>query len=515
MVKKMISRLSVLAVLIVFLAACSKQSEYTNAIPADASVVVSINLKSLANKTGLDDKENEAAIQKALEALKSGMNAATFQQLEKVMKNPTESGIDVESLFYVFTSPTFPYPAVVAKVSNEDNLRASLEVMVKEQISQPIDEADGYNFTLMNGSLLAFNNSTAMVIAVQGDSQIEEAKKAITNLMKQTADNSISKSGAFQKTLKQSNDINFFASMAAIPAAYSQQIRMGLPAEIKPEDITVLGGLNFEKGKIALKTENYTENDAVKAILKKQMESFGKTNNSFVKYFPASTLAFFNIGVKGEGLYNLLSENQEFRNTVSIAKAAEVKELFSSFNGDISAGLINVTMNSAPTFLAYAEVKNGNALAAIYKNKQTLGLKKGEDILELSKDEYVYKTRGMNVFFGIKDKQMYATNDELLYKGIGKAAEKSIKDAPYASDMKGKSVFMALNAEAMLELPVVKMLVGFGGEEFKTYFSLASKVSYLSVSSEGETSEIDLCLKDKDVNALKQIVDFAKQFTGM
>ena len=88
--------------------------------------------------------------------------------------------------------------------------------------------------------------------------------------------------------------------------------------------------MNFEKGKIALKTENYTENDAVKALLKKQMESFRKANNTFVKYFPASTLMFCNIGVKGEGLYNLLSENKEFRNTVSIAKADEVKELFSS-----------------------------------------------------------------------------------------------------------------------------------------------------------------------------------------
>ena len=45
---------------------------------------------------------------------------------------------------------------------------------------------------------------------------------------------------------------------------------------------------------------------------------------------------FVNLGIKGEGLYNLLSENKEFRNTVSIAKADEVKELFGSFNGDIS-----------------------------------------------------------------------------------------------------------------------------------------------------------------------------------
>ena len=101
MVKKMISRLSVLVVLIVFWTACSKTSEYTNAIPADASAVASINLKSLADKAGLNDKENEAAKQKVLEALKSGMNAATFQQLEKVMKNPR---VSILRIFFLFLS---------------------------------------------------------------------------------------------------------------------------------------------------------------------------------------------------------------------------------------------------------------------------------------------------------------------------------------------------------------------------------------------------------------------------
>ena len=515
MVKKMISRLSVLTVLTVLLVACSKTSEYTNVIPADTSVLASINLKSLVGKAGMDSKDNEAAKQKLLEAMKSGMNAATFQQLEKVMKNPSESGIDVQSPFYVFNSPSFPYPAVVAKVGSESDLKASIEVMVKEQICQPLAEADGYSFTTVDNGLLAFNKSTFMVVIVTGTTQTEEAKKAITTLMKQTVDNSINKSGAFKKMESQKNDINFFASLAAIPAPYNEQVSFGLPKDIKPEDITIVGGLNFEKGKIALRTENYTENEAAKAMIKKQMESFGKANGTFVKYFPASTLFFFNAGIKGEGLYNLLNENEEFRNTISIAKAAQVKDLFSSFNGDLSAGLINVTMNSNPTFVAYAEVKNSNAVQAIYKNKQTLGMKRGEDIVELGKDEYVYKANRMNIFFGVKNGQMYATNDELIYKGIGKDADKSIKDAPYASDMKSKNVFMALNTEAVLNLPIIKMLVGFGGEEVKTYFKLTSKITYLSASLEGETSEIDLCLKDKDTNALKQIVDFGKQFAGM
>ena len=59
MVKRMISRLSVLAVLIVFMAACSKKAEYIHVIPADASAVASINLNSLADKAGLNDKQNE------------------------------------------------------------------------------------------------------------------------------------------------------------------------------------------------------------------------------------------------------------------------------------------------------------------------------------------------------------------------------------------------------------------------------------------------------------------------
>lgn len=515
MAKKMISRLSVLAVLIAVLAACTKTVEYTNVIPADATVVASIHLKSLAEKAGLNDKENEAVKQKVLEALKSGMNAATFQQLEKVINNPGESGIDMSVPVYVFTSPSSSYPAIVAKINSEDNLRASIDVMAKEQICQPVSEADGYSFTTMNGSLLAFNEATLIMVNANGTSQTEKAKEAIANMLKQTADNSIVKSGVFRKMEKQKGDITFFASMAVIPAAYQQQVRMNLPPEVKPEDITVVGGLDFEKGKIALRTENYTENEAIKALMEKQKEVVGKTNDKFVKYFPASTLMFINLNIKGEGFYNLLSENKEFRNTVSIAKADEVKELFSSFDGDISAGLLNFTMNSAPTFVAYAEVKNGDALEMIYKNKEALGLRRGEELLQLGKDEYVYKTRRMNIFFGIKDKQMYATNDELVYKNIEKPADKSIKDTPYASEMKGKTAFMVINAEAILELPVVKMLIGFGGKKFQSGFDMLSKISYLSASSEGEATEVDLCLKDKDVNALKQIVDFGKQFVGM
>lgn len=517
MVKKMVSRLSALA-LLVLMAACSKQSDYTNVIPADASAVASINLKSLADKSGLKEKENEVAMQKIIEALKSGTAAATFQQLEKVLNNPKESGIDVDAPVYAFTATSFPYAALVAKVLDIDKLHASLNVMIHEQICQPIEESESYSYTIMpNQNIFVFNNTTAMLVQVNNRSQTEKIQKAIAELMKQTPDKSIASNAGFQKMQKQKGDINFFASLAALPPVYARQLGMGLAgSNIDLKDIMALGNLNFEKGKIALQFEYYTDNEEMKAMLKKQENAMTELSDTYLKYFPASTIAFMNIGVNGEALYNLLQENQEFRNTVSVSKAEELKALFASFNGDISLGLINLTMGKVPAFLAYADVKNGNALKALYENKKTFNLRRGEDIVRLGENEYVYRSGKMNIFFGFKDNKMYATNNELLYKEIDIAVDKSIKDTGYVSDMKGKNFFFVINLDAILELPVVKMMVNFGGEEYQTYFNLASQFSYLEISNVSNgISEVDLILKNKEVNSLKQIVDFVKKFAGM
>lgn len=517
MVKRMISRLSVLGVLIVFMAACSKKAEYIYVIPADASAVASVNLNTLADKAGLNDKENEGMKQKMMEALKSGMNAAAFQQLEKIMKDPSQSGIDIKAPVFVFTSKTFITPAMVAKVNNIDDLRASLDLMVKEGICQPIAEEDGYSFTtLQKNSLLVFNENAAVLTEAYGTSQMDVAKQAISTLLKQTEENSIMKNSGFKKMQNQKGDINFFASMDAVPKIYSQQISMGLSSQLDLSEVMAVGNLNFEKGKIALQIETYSDNAETDALLKKQAQAVKKLNTTFLQNFPESTLAFLNIGVNGAAFYDLLLNNEEFRRNVSLAKAEEVKSLFASFDGDISIGLINVTMNSAPTFAAYADAKNGNALKALYDKKKELKLGRNEDIIQLGENEYVYKSNTNNVFFGIRNKQMYATNDELLYKNISKPVDKSIKDTGYVSDMKGKNVFFVINMDAILDLPVVKMITGFGGEEYQTYYKLASQISYIEAFSDSEgKTETAILLKNKDVNALKQIVDFAKQFAGM
>lgn len=517
MKKNLFFHFSVLAVLVVLISACSsKKQEYTNIIPSNASQVISINLKSLADKAGTNDKENKEAMQKLTDALKSGMNAATFQQLEAIMKDPAKSGVDINAPVYVFSAPALPYTTFVAKMTNEDDLLKLLEVTENEQLTSHVTEADGYSFANVNKqALIAFTPTTFMIVAYERASQLEGAKEGIAALLKQTPENRMNTSEAFKKMQSLKGDMNMLISTSSVLGNLANQMNYGMAKNIDLKDLMALGSLSFEKGKIEMKVEYYTENAELKAILEKQVKSTRPIENTFLKYFPKSTLALLSIGVNGEEFYNLLQENEQFRNEFSITKAAEVKDLFSTFQNDITLGLINVTLSSNPSFLAYASIKDSAPLKALYEKKAELGLKRGEDIVKLNEDEYLYKSRNINIFFGIRDKQMYATNDELLYKNACKNADPSAKGTDFASGMKGNHSAFVINAEAVLDLPVIKMMVGFGGNEYSTYYTLLGNISYLEAVGDGNNATVTLQLKDKNVNALKQIVNFVKQFAGM
>lgn len=300
-------------------------------------------------------------------------------------------------------------------------------------------------------------------------------------------------------------------SPSSAVGTYANRFNFALSEGNGPKDLMGIGSLSFEKGKIEMQIENYTENPETKALLDKLSKSTCPVENSFLKYFPKSTIALFSMGVKGEELYNMLQESEQFRNEFSITKAAEVKALFSNFQKDITVGLINVTMTNTPSVLAYANVKNGAPLKDLYEKKGELGLKRGEDIVKLNEDEYVYKSRRQNLFFGVRDKQMYATNDELLYKNVCKSVDPSAKESDYVSALKGKRAVAVINAEEIMELPLTKMMLEYTRNEYSLYIALAQSVSYLEMSNDGDKTTFVLNLKDKNVNALKQLTNLARE----
>jgi hypothetical protein len=505
MKKSLIGQLFALVAMITFMASCTKPSGYVNIIPADASAVVGIHVQSLIDKSGVGDDDK----QKLIDVMKGELNAATFQQVEKIMKDGSASGLSMKDPIYFFTGGLLPSVAVVMKMDDMEKFNEALEVMLPEVSDDPVTEADGYRLFKFKGGVCAFNKSALLIIEASPDDEI------VSDLMKQSKDKSIAGSAYFGKISGKKGDVTFFFTLDALPNVYKRQMRTAFNGigDVDPKDIAVVGGLSFEKGRIALQVETISENKEVREMFKKQSKSYGKLNEAFLAYFPASTLAYLSFNMDGEKLYNTLQENKDFRESLSLNEDEKIKDIFGAFKGDISAGFINVT-NYLPIFAAYAEATSGAALNALYESRASLGLSRS--IVKLGEDQYVYKSYQINVFFGYKDNYMYATNSETIYKNLGKKEDKSLQDAIYAPNMKGKSQYVAIDIKAILNLPAMKMLAAMGGREVASYMKIASNLSYIEVTGEGDNqADMNIWLVNEETNSLKQIIDLIKQYAGV
>jgi hypothetical protein len=189
--------------------------------------------------------------------------------------------------------------------------------------------------------------------------------------------------------------------------------------------------------------------------------------------------------------------------------------MVASFDGDLSIGVTGISMDGTPTILAYAKVKNNSLLDVIYGGKDFF-LRQGESIEKKGKNEYIYKSQGMTLYYGMKKKNLYATNDKQLFDNICQDAKPSLGDADFVKDIKGKSFFAAVDIKTLLELPVLKMMLGLGNAETQMYYNLASKVDYVEMSNTTDgVSELRIVLADRKINSLRQIVTMVGQFVGL
>ncbi len=508
---KKISQWMFLTILLVTISACSQQAgNYTQVIPADATTVIALDLNSMGNKAGLSDQENQAFQEKMLEAMTNGLKPTSVEYVKKIMKSPSESGISSKDPMYVFLSPAQEDPVIVAKVSDEKKLRSTLDVMTEEGIGDAVAEKDGLNLMSLNDVLIVYDKTTAMI----GRASRDFTEDDIVSYMKSNSQNNVHKNRYFQKMQKKKGDILFFTSLGKHSSRVTRQMGVNVP-NIDLGDLYFIGDFSFEKGKLLSHLEVDAENEEISKLLEHNAKAVGKIKGSFIGDFPVNPLLFFTINLNGEQFFNAMMENEDFKQAMEAEEGAMIREFIKAFNGDVSFGLLDVVMTDMPKFLAYADIKKDDALDVIYQNKDKFGLKRGSDIVQLSPNEYQFKSGKLSFYFGVKDNRAYVTNDAAIYNGTS-GKKTSLQDARYASNIKGKNQYFVIDIEAIIALPVVQMLAGFGGKEYKTYLDIASTFSYMEITSVTPTeAEITLHMTNKDTNILKQFVDMAKQLSGM
>ena len=498
---------------LLLIAACTPKTEYTNALPKNASIVVGMEMDDMARKAGLDTPSGEKVVNKLKNLVKGGLQGEAAQLAERIIGQPSESGLSFDDKVYFFATPHAEALAILAKVTNESKLETLLKVLEKESIATPLREESGCQWTQVGGALCAFNNGTFLLLQpAKGDAS--GMKGTLLSLMRQKEGEGFASLSEFAKVEAEGNDIASVVNLSAIPYEWTTPLRMGLSGDIRLEDIKYFVSANFEQGKVSVSTESLIQNPKILSFFDAMDKVMQPIGGKYLDFYQGNTLAWAGGHIEGDELYRMLCQNPTIKQALdNPILPVDVEYIFSSVQGDFAIGWDKLTSKN---FLLYADVTNSQFLKTFEDLRPLLALTGGQIVLEnVAKDEYLMRTYEGNYWFGVKNNRLYVTNNRSWADEAGRTYGASLGVKPWAKEVKENRLYASLNLASMAnELSLYRSLAMFGGAQntmVAKFFT--NQCEYLNVSmTDWRHGQAELALKDKNTNLLEILVGVLENF---
>lgn len=471
---------------LIFLASCSPKTEYTNALPKNASIVMALDLDAMADKGGLKDEDGKPIIEKVKTMLKSGLEGDAALLAEKIVANPIESGLQLADKVYLFATPHATAFAVLAKVEDTSKLEKLLEVLHKEQIASEIKDESGCRWAEVGQAVCAFNNGTFLLMQhAKGDAS--SIKGTLFSLMRQQEGEGYASLPEFARIKAEGNDVAAIADLSVVPQEWTAPLRMGLSGSVQLQDIKYFMSTNFEKGRVILQTESISTQPAVVAFFESMNNATSPIDGKNLDLYPGSTFAWMGGKVHGRTLYDMLCQNPSIRKTFNNPiLPVDVERIFASVEGDFSIGLSSL---NGGDFLAYADVTNKDFLQTFEELRPLLALTGGQVKLhDTAEGEYALQTYDAVYWFGVKGNRFYVTNRKQLAEEANRTYGASLANRPWKEEALKNRIFASFHLDDM-GIPVVMMVEDI-----------------IIGIPQWEKLNMELIMKDKEENALRTLV---------
>ena len=377
MSKKIFTNLLLIGIL--FLVSCSPKTEYTHALPKNASIVVGMELDQMANKAGLNGSEGEKVIKKLKTLMKGGLQGDAAQLAERIIDQPSESGLSFDDKVYLFATPHAEALAILAKVTDEGKLETLMNVLQKESIATPLREESGCRWTQVGGALCAFNNGTFLLLQPsKGDAS--GMKGTLLSLMRQKEGEGFASLPEFTKIEAPGNDIASVVNLSAVPYELTTPLRMGLSADIRLEDIKYFVSANFEPGKVVMNSESLISNPKILGFFDTMDKVIQPIQGKYLDYYQGNTLLWASGRIDGKELYRMLCQNPTIKQMLdNPLLPVDVEYIFSSIQGDFAMGRSTLYTDN---YLLYADVTNSDFLKTFEDLRPMLALTGGQIVLD-------------------------------------------------------------------------------------------------------------------------------------
>ena len=501
---------SILFIGILFLASCSPKTEYTHALPKNASIVVGMELDQMANKAGLNGSEGEKVVKKLKTLMKGGLQGDAAQLAERIIDQPSESGLSFDDKVYLFATPHAEALAILAKVTDEGKLETLMNVLQKESIATPLREESGCCWTQVGGALCAFNNGTFLLLQPsKGDAS--GMKGTLLSLMRQKEGEGFASLPEFTKIEAPGNDIASVVNLSAVPYELTTPLRMGLSADIRLEDIKYFVSANFEPGKVVMNSESLISNPKILGFFDTMDKVIQPIQGKYLDYYQGNTLIWASGRIDGKELYRMLCQNPTIKQMLdNPLLPVDVEYIFSSIQGDFAMGRSTLYTDN---YLLYADVTNSDFLKTFEDLRPMLALTGGQIVLDnVGTDEYVMRTYEGNYYFGVKNNRLYVTNNRSFAEEAGRTYGASMGVKPWSAEVKQNRLYASVNLSAIAK--AYRSYSFTGNKQVDTFLMLLiNQCNYLNASMpDWRQGKAELVLNDKDQNLLKLLVSMLEQF---
>ncbi|MGL5938211.1 MAG: DUF4836 family protein [Phocaeicola sp.] len=494
-----------------FLAACSHKSDYVQAIPKGATAVVAVDMQSIASKSGLAGKEGEAIVAKLTQLLRSGLEGESYKIAEDIMQDPAQSGLSLNDKLYLFSVPDGSAQLALAKVANRKKLENLFEALAKSRICSPLLEEEGCSFTQMGDLICVFNDS-AFFLLYSPAGHAENFKRTLFLWLRQEEGEGFSSTAEFKSLMDAKGDVIAVVNMALMPRNVTTSLRMGMPANLKLEDLKFLLGLSFEQGRTVLTCQSITTEVAWQSIFN-QIDTFtSPMNGSLLELLPGNTLFAVGGNVKGGNAYELLCQNPTIRKFIT-NPMFDVESVFRAIEGDFVLGYSSLETEE---YLGYAQVSDTKFLRTIESLRPLLELTGGRVQLNtLGTDQYEFRKNNISTWFGVKNGLLYITNNKTWAEESGRRYGASLKNLPWSTQSSQNRIFSALNInELKNQTKGSNYLDRQLGSSLKMFFDLFVKpCDYVTtMSSHATEMTFELSLDEKSKNALQLLLHNLETF---
>lgn len=496
---------------LMFLAACSPKTEYTHALPKDASVVVALDLDEMAQKSGLASAEGQTVINKLKGFLKGGLQGDAAQLAERIIDSPSESGLALDEKVYLFATPHAQAFAVLAKVADESKVESMLEMLQKESIATSLKEESECRWTKIGNAVCGFNNGTFLLVQpAKGDA--DGMKGSLFSWMRQQEGEGYAALPEFVRLKEDGNDIASALNLTVVPYELTTTLRMGLSADIRLEDIKYLLTANFEQGKVVLRSESLIQNSRIQGFFDAMNEVTQPIQGRLLDYYQGNTMLWAGGHIKGKELYKMLCQNPAIKRMLdNPLLPVDVECIFSSIDGDFAIGNASVLTGK---YLLYADVTNNDFLKTFEDLRPLLALTGGQITLDKwGESEYLMRTYYGNFWFGVKNKRLYVTNNRTWAEEAGRTYGASLAVKPWAAEVKENRLFASVNLSMLGEVMKNYHYNLTGNKQTDMALRMMmNHFEYLNVEMpDWRKGEMELVLKDKKANLLQLIVKMLEQ----